>query len=279
MVPFHISVRINDRSAARIFIPANGHVILTRDDDWKEGEHPRGKGGQFTSGGSAHVVASHHPETGNIVIHAVKSDRQEATKHQIGVLQKQHEKFDRDYGAAEYGHSEHYESAVRTQQMLSQRSQPFAQNKAITIQGGGDPNKGFHVVAEGNHGGGLTVHGAYTDEHEARAHAERLSKEAWATKGETRSDISDREVSVARREFNRDRPSHEQVSAEQASNGGHEAFDAFLDAKHPMDEVLPHPGRTKANRHFVENHLAFGPGMHEGRTGVIRVMHHKPQGD
>lgn len=279
MPPLRITVQVNDRPAAHLLVPQGGRPLVIRDEAWKEDDHPRGKGGQFSSGGSAHVVASHNPETGNIVVHAVKSDRADAAKHQIGVLQKQHEKYDRDYGLAENGHSDRYEGAVQTQKLLAARNQPFAQTKSATIRGDGDPNKGMHIVAEGHHGGGLTVHGAYTDEHEAKAHAERLSKEAWATKGETRTDVSDREISAARKDFNRERPSSEQVSAEQALSGGHGDFDAFVEARHPTDEILPHPGRTKANRYFVENELSFGAGMHKGRTGVIRVMHHKPQGE
>ena len=270
--PLTITVRFHDRAPIRVAVPIPQRL---RDDAWKEGDHPRGKGGQFSSGGSAHVVASHHPETGNIVIHGVHAERENATKHQSGVLQKQHAKADNDFDLASHGHEAKSQGAVQSQKTLKEFRQPFAQNKSAQIQGLGDPNKGLHIVAEGHHEGGVTVHGVHTDPKAAEEHAERLSREAWERSGETRSEVTPREVAAARRDYNKDRPAHEQVSREQAEDQTHEGFEKFVEQRHPLDETLPHPGRSKANRHFVGNLGVFGD--ETGRTGIIRVMHHKPE--
>jgi hypothetical protein len=251
---------------------------LASDAEWKEGDHPRSENGQFGSGSTAHVVASHNPETGNIVVHGVHSGRTEATKHQIAVLQKQHDKLDRDYDLASYGENASYQGAVHTQKMLAAFNQPQAHAKSIAVAGKGDGTGGLHIVAEGHHGGGLTIHGAYHDPDEAGRHADRLSQEAWADKGEIRSEITDREARAARREFNKDKPAAEHVSQEQVDDQSHEAFEAYLNAKHPMDETLPHPGRAKSNRYLVDNDLSTGSGEAGSRTGVICVLHHKAAG-
>lgn len=237
-------------------------------DDFHEYQHERNKTGQFGSGTLVHVVASYHTETGNVVVHGLHAERPHAIKHQIEVLQKQRGKFDRDYGLAAFGHAEHDEGAVQTQRMLAQHGQSFAQTRTATVQGHSD-GSGLHVVAEGQHGGGVAVHAVYANAADAKAHAEDISRKAWAVNGETRSEVTDREVSAARRDFNKGKPVAQQVSREQADNQTHEAFEQFVEARHPLDEVLPYPGLKQASRYLAEN------AAHDatGASGVVRVVH------
>lgn len=252
--PLLLSARANDAALAL--------------DSFTEADHPRNQTGQFGSGTPAHVVASYHPGTGNVVVHGIHKDKARATKHQIGVLEKQHAKLDRDYDLASHGHSDTYSGAVHAQRTLAQFQQPYAQTRSTEVQGHSD-GSGLHVVAEGKHDGGVTVHAVYANSADAKAHAETVSRQAWAEHGETRSEVTDREVSAARRDFNKGKPEHEQVSREEAENQSHEAFERFVEQRHPLDEVLPYPGLQKATRYLSEN------AAHDatGATGAVRIVH------
>lgn len=249
-------------------LPARANDADLLLDNFAEADHPRNQTGQFGSGTPAHVVASYHPGTGNVVVHSVHADKASATKHQIGVLEKQHAKLDRDYDLAAHGHSETYAGAVHAQRTLSEFKQPYAQTRSAEVQGHSD-GSGLHVIAEGKQEGGVTVHAVYANAADAKAHAETVSRDAWATHGETRSEVTDREVSAARRDFNKGKPADQQVSREQADNQSHPEFERFVDQRHPLDEVMPYPGLKQANRFLTENADPDG----SGRSGIVRVVH------